>query len=58
VTSLDDVSEAREAADAASRALREACLDALKDYPLRQVAIAAGKNRQTIYNWAKEDRRG
>lgn len=55
MTSLDDVGAAREAADAADRALRRACLDALKTNPLRQVAIAAGKNRQTIYNWAAEE---
>jgi hypothetical protein len=54
---LDDIRKAREAADAADWALRRACLDALKTNPLRQVAIAAGKNRQTIYNWAKEDHR-
>jgi hypothetical protein len=58
VTSLEAVRAAREAADAADRALRHACLDALKDYPLRQVAIAAGKNRQTIYNWVEATKRG
>jgi hypothetical protein len=54
VTSLDDVRAAREAADAADRALRRTCIEALETSPLRQVALAAGKTRQTIYNWAKE----
>jgi hypothetical protein len=51
---LDDVRAAREAADAADRTLRRTCIDALETSPLRQVALAAGKTRQTIYNWAKE----
>lgn len=54
MTSLDDVRAAREAAEAADRAFRLACIDAIETNPLRQVAAAAGKTRQTIYNWAKE----
>jgi DNA invertase Pin-like site-specific DNA recombinase len=56
VTNLDDVRAAREAAEAADRAFRRTCIEALKTNPTRQVAIAAGKTRQTIYNWAEEAR--
>lgn len=55
MTSLDDVRRAREAAEAADRAFRRICIDALRTNPLRQVALAAEKSRQTIYNWDGED---
>lgn len=55
MTTLDDVRRAREAAEAADRAFRCACVNALKTNPLRQVALAAGKTRQTIYNWLETE---
>lgn len=58
MTTLDDVRAARTAAEAADETFRQACVDALRTNPLRQVALAAGLSRQTIYNWAEEDRRG
>jgi hypothetical protein len=54
---LGGVRRAREAAWLADQAFRRACVQALEDHPLRQVAMAAGKTRQTIYNWAEEARR-
>ena len=52
MTTLADVVEARERAAEASTRLRATVLAALDaGHPLRQVAIAADVNRQTIYNW-------